>query len=315
LITRLFYTTDVHGSDIVFRKFVNAGKFYKANVVFLDGDLTGKAIVPIVKRQGGMYESTFLGEKYSVQENEVGRIESKVTNLGFYPLRTDEDQLKRLQETPEKVDDLFRDTMIKQMRRWIQMIEQNLKGSRIRCYVLPGNDDRLEIDKAIEESELVENPEGRVVVLDAAHEMISTGWSNPTPWDTPREESEEALGKRIEDMASKVRNMRNCIFNLHCPPYDTGIDTAPMLDSDLRQVVKNGQVVLVPVGSKSVRNAIEKHQPLLGLHGHIHESKGTHRIGQTLCINPGSEYQQGMLKGVIVNIDEQGVKSTMFTSG
>jgi Icc-related predicted phosphoesterase len=315
LITRLFYTTDVHGSDIVFRQFVNAGKFYKANVVFLDGDLTGKAIVPIVKRQGGMYESTFLGEKYSVQENEVGRIESKVTNLGFYPLRTDEDQLKRLQETPEKVDDLFRDTMIKQMRRWIQMIEQNLKGSRIRCYVLPGNDDRLEIDKAIEESELVENPEGRVVVLDAAHEMISTGWSNPTPWDTPREESEEALGRRIENMASKVRNMRNCIFNLHCPPYDTGIDTAPMLDSDLRQVVKNGQVVSVPVGSKSVRNAIEKHQPLLGLHGHIHESKGTHRIGQTLCINPGSEYQQGMLKGVIVNIDEQGVKSTMFTSG
>ncbi len=299
----------------MFRKFVNAGKFYKANAVFLDGDLTGKAIVPIVKRQGGMYESTFLGERYSVQENDVDRIESKVSNLGFYPLRTDEDELKKLQETPEKVDDLFRDTMIRQMRRWIQMIEQNLKGSRIRCYVLPGNDDRLEIDKAIEESELVENPEGRVVILDSGHEMISTGWSNPTPWDTPREESEEALGKRIEDMASKVRSMRNCIFNLHCPPYDTGIDTAPMLDSNLKQVIKNGQVVLVPVGSKSVRSAIEKHQPLLGLHGHIHESKGTHRIGQTLCINPGSEYQQGMLKGVIVNIDEQGVKSTMFTSG
>ena len=314
-MTRIFYTTDVHGSDIVFRKFVNAGKFYKANVVFLDGDLTGKAIVPIVKRQGGMYESSFLGEKHSVQENEVSRIESKVTNLGFYPLRIDEDELKRLQETPEKVDDLFRDMMIKQMEEWIEIIEQNLKGSQIKCYVMPGNDDRFEIDKAIEESELVVNPEGRVVELDAAHEMISTGWSNPTPWDTPREESEEALGKRIEDMASKVRNMRNCIFNLHCPPYDTGIDTAPMLDSDLKQVVKNGQVVLVPVGSKSVRGAIEKHQPLLGLHGHIHESKGTHRIGQTLCVNPGSEYQQGMLKGVIVNIDEKGVKSTMFSSG
>jgi len=314
-MTRIFYTTDVHGSDIVFRKFVNAGKFYKANVVFLDGDLTGKAIVPIVKRQGGMYESSFLGEKHSVQENEVSSIESKVTNLGFYPLRIDEDELKRLQETPEKVDDLFRDMMIKQMEEWIEIIEQNLKGSQIECYVMPGNDDRFEIDKAIEESELVVNPEGRVVELDAAHEMISTGWSNPTPWDTPREESEEALGKRIEDMASKVRNMRNCIFNLHCPPYDTGIDTAPMLDSDLKQVVKNGQVVLVPVGSKSVRSAIEKHQPLLGLHGHIHESKGTHRIGQTLCVNPGSEYQQGMLKGVIVNIDEKGVKSTMFSSG
>ncbi len=314
-MTRIFYTTDVHGSDVIFRKFVNAGKFYKANIVILDGDLTGKAIVPVVERQDDTFESTFFGETHVVKADEVKALESRINNLGFYPLRVGEEELQAYQKDPKRVDRLFTEMMVKRMKEWVSLIELNLKGSEIQCYVLPGNDDRFEIDKVLKRSDYIINPEGKIIDLDGAHEMISTGWSNPTPWDTPREESEEALEKRIEAMASQVKDVKSCIFNLHCPPYDTGIDSAPQLDENLKQVVKAGEVNMIPVGSKAVRSVIEKYQPLVGLHGHIHESKGTRKVGRTLCVNPGSEYQQGALKGVLVNLDDKGLKSTMFTSG
>jgi len=314
-MTRIFYTTDVHGSDVIFRKFVNAGKFYKANIVILDGDLTGKAIVPVVERQDDTFESTFFGETHVVKGDEVKALESRINNLGFYPLRVGEEELQAYQKDPKRVDRLFTEMMVKRIEEWVSLIEQNLKGSAIQCYVLPGNDDRFEIDKVLEHSDYIINPEGKVIDLDGAHEMINTGWSNPTPWDTPREESEEALEKRIDAMMSQVKNVESCIFNLHCPPYDTGIDSAPQLDENLKQVVKAGEVNMIPVGSKAVRSVIEKYQPLVGLHGHIHESKGTRKVGRTLCVNPGSEYQQGALKGVLVNLDDKGLKSTMFTSG
>jgi len=314
-MTRIFYTTDVHGSDVIFRKFVNAGKFYKANIVILDGDLTGKAIVPVVERQDDTFESTFFGETHLVKAGEVKALEGRINNLGFYPLRVGEEELQTYQKDPKRVDRLFTEMMVKRIEEWVSLIEQNLKGSAIQCYVLPGNDDRFEIDKVLEHSDYIINPEGKVIDLDGAHEMINTGWSNPTPWDTPREESEEALEKRIDAMMSQVKNVESCIFNLHCPPYDTGIDSAPQLDENLKQVVKAGEVIMIPVGSKAVRSVIEKYQPLVGLHGHIHESKGTRKVGRTLCVNPGSEYQQGALKGVLVNLDDKGLKSTMFTSG
>ncbi len=315
LMTRIFYTTDVHGSDIIFRKFVNAGKFYKADIVILDGDLTGKAIVPIVEKNNKSYEATFLDEEYTVKESEIKDIEARINNLGFYSLLISEDDLKNLQENPRKVEGLFRDMMVERMEKWVSLIEQHLKDSEIKCYILPGNDDRFEIDKELEDSDYIINPEGEVVDLDGEHEMISTGWSNPTPWDTPREEDEKALEKRINAMALKVQDMDKCIFNLHCPPYNTGIDMAPQLDKNLKQVVKAGEVIMIPVGSKAVKRAIEKYQPLLGIHGHIHESKGARKVGRTLCLNPGSEYQQWTLRGVIINLDEKSIKSTLFTSG
>jgi Icc-related predicted phosphoesterase len=214
MMTRIFYTTDVHGSNVVFRKFVNAGNFYKANVVFLDGDLTGKAIVPVVKTQNGTYEASFMGERNSVSESDVKALESKIINLGFYPLRVDENELKTLQGSPEKVDAHFRDLMVEQIRDWVRMIDTNLRGTGIKCYVMPGNDDRLEIDKALEGSEIVENPEGKVVRLDNMHEMISTGWSNPTPWDTPREESEENRGNGFKSREHEKLRLQSALPTL-----------------------------------------------------------------------------------------------------
>ena len=315
--TRIFCTTDVHGSDVVFRKFVNAGKFYKADIVILNGDLTGKAIIPIVEKAPNTFEAVILGSKQDAKGmDELKNLESKIANLGFYPYLTDDPGLEELRVNPTKVSELFKHFMIKTMERWIDLLEQHLKGTGIKCFMLPGNDDALDIDEPIERSDFVINPEGKVIDLDGTHEMISTGYSNPTPWDTPREESEAALRNRIKAMIYRVKNMQSCVFNLHPPPYDSGLDEAPQLDKNLKQVSSIG-VVMTSVGSTAVQEAIRAHQPLVSLHGHIHESKGARKIGQTLCLNPGSEYQSGVLKGVLLNLDrkKKKLKSHLFTSG
>jgi Icc-related predicted phosphoesterase len=152
-----------------------------------------------------------------------------------------------------------------------------------------------------------------VVPLDENHEMISSGWSNRTPWNTYREEDEEQLEVRYEAMISELKNPRNAIFNIHVPPYKSGLDEAPELDKNLRPVLA-GQS-LKPVGSNALRKVIQETKPLLGLHGHIHEGRGATRIGKTLCINPGSMYEQGTLLGAIVNLGKNKIENYVLTSG
>ena len=82
------------------------------------------------------------------------------------------------------------------------------------------------------------------------------------------------------------------------------IDQAPKLDEKAQVKIRYGSPEMVPVGSKSVRQAMEEYQPLLGLHGHIHESTGLERIGRTLCVNPGSSYMQGMLNAFVIDLPE-----------
>jgi Icc-related predicted phosphoesterase len=76
-----------------------------------------------------------------------------------------------------------------------------------------------------------------------------------------------------------------------------------------------GGEVTGPVGSTAVRAAIEEHQPLLSLHGHIHESGGAVRIGRTLAINAGSEYGEGVLRGVLVTVGGGKVLRYQATTG
>ncbi len=223
--------------------------------------------------------------------------------------------MQTLQSNEENVKKLFSELMASTIRRWIQLAEDRLRDANIRCFITPGNDDQFVIDEVIDESDFVVNPEGKVVDLGEGLEMISTGFTNPTPWNTPRELSEEELENKIEAMASQIKNMNSGIFNLHCPPISTIIDQAPKLDDSMKVVRKSGHVIMIDAGSQAVRNTIEKHQPLLGLHGHIHEGKGVAQIGRTTCLNPGSEYGEGILRGVIVSVDKVKINSYLFTSG
>jgi Icc-related predicted phosphoesterase len=313
MLTKIFFCTDVHGSTKCFRKVVTAGEFYKVDVVILGGDLTGKAFVPLVRQGDGTFTSNFLGRKWILKDEKALREHEKlITDTGWYVYETTPEEMEELRENKERINEIFREKVVERLREWVEIAESNLKAKKRTIIVTPGNDDPQYIDSIFEESEVMINSEGKVIDLDGCHEMLSSGWSNPTPWDTPRECSEEDLAKRIEAMASKINNIENSIFNLHAPPFGSGLDNAPKLSKDL-QIEASGE--FEPVGSTAVLNAIKKYQPLLGLHGHIHEGMGKNEIGRTLCINPGSNYTEGILNGIIIALDEKRVKGTMFTSG
>jgi Icc-related predicted phosphoesterase len=293
-------------------KFLNAVKYniYKAHIVMLSGDLTGKAIIPIVRKNGEYLAKTLkiLGvDERAKSEDDLADLRRRIRNAGFYPHVFDESELEELDSNRSKLETLFTSLMSECLERWVRMAEEQLPNSGVKCIMMPGNDDLKQADDIIRKSNYVCNPEGLVIELDG-HEMISSGFSNPTPWRTPRECSEEELEKKIDGMVIQVKNMKNCIFNFHVPPYDSTLDVAPLLDANLRPVVTATKLLEVPVGSKAVRAAVEKYQPLLGLHGHIHDSASEVNIGRTLCLNPGSLYQQGILRGYIIDLESGKIK-------
>jgi Icc-related predicted phosphoesterase len=311
---KLFFATDVHGSEICWKKFISASKFYEVDTLILGGDMTGKAIVPIIAQGNGKYKVTLLEQETILNDQgEVDKMVQTIQNRGYYPHVTDHDEVASISSTPGKSDELFRVYVVKTMQRWMEYADTKLAGSGIRCLVCPGNDDIFEIDEVIAASKSVRTVEGQVIELDEHHEMASSGWSNPTPWNTHREEPEEALRVRLEAVLGKLRNPSNAVFNLHAPPYGSGLDEAPELTKDLRPAYAGRS--LVPVGSRAVMEAIDKYQPLLGLHGHIHEGKGTRKYKKTLCINPGSMYEQGILHGAVVELKPQKVGNYVLTTG
>jgi len=313
-VTTVFFATDVHGSDICWKKFINAGKFYEADVIILGGDMTGKAIVPIIYQGGDTYRAVLLEQESILRgEDEVADMVKKVKSRGYYPYRTTPDEIAELNATPGRVDELFAREVLNTAEEWLAYADEKLEGAGFRCYVAPGNDDMFELDDLIRTSRHVQLVEGQVVELDNHHEMISSGWSNFTPWHTYREEDEEKLRPRYEAMISQLQNVKNSVFNLHVPPYGSALDDAPELTQDLRP--KHAGRSLIPVGSHAVRTVIEEYQPLLGLFGHIHEGKGTCRLGRTLCINPGSMYEQGRLLGALVKLGRTQVRSYILTTG
>lgn len=314
-MTRIFFATDIHGSEKCWRKFLNAGKFYDAQVIILGGDMTGKALVPITQQADGTFKATLLQQEFILKnEDEVRNMERRVGSRGYYPFRVTPEQLAEFEADPVKVDAFFHQQIIRTVEQWMALADEKLNGTGARCYACPGNDDSAEIDEVIMRSKHVELAEGRAVELGEGFRMISTGWSNVTPWKTFRECSEEEMAAKIDGMIALLSDPHHSVFSFHCPPYGSGLDEAPQLDADLN--VKDAGRALIPVGSTAVRDAIMKYQPALSLHGHIHEAKGAQRLGKTLSINAGSLYEQGVLQGAVIDLDaKKGVKNYTLTTG
>jgi len=312
-MTRVFFATDIHGSEVCWRKFLNAPGFYGVDVLILGGDMTGKALIPIVGT-GNRYEVVLQEHRYVLESpDEVQHMERRIAGHGYYSVRVSHDEMAELQANPLLVERLFQEQMRATLERWMALARQKLAGTSIRCFVCPGNDDRPEIDEVIASSGIVGLAEGCVTEVDGV-EMISTGWSNRTPWNTYRECSEEQLAIRIARMVAGLRDTGRAIFNLHCPPYGSRLDEAPALDRELRP--RLGGQLLQPVGSTAVRDAILRCQPALSLHGHIHEARGVARLGRTLAINPGSSYETGILQGAVIEIDSRrGLRTYALVSG
>jgi Icc-related predicted phosphoesterase len=317
---RLYICSDLHASERAWRKLLNATKanVYKVDAVLIAGDLTGKALVPVVQdpAKRDLWTATVLGQKRVARgEDELAALERSIADLGYYAVRLTPEEKAAMEADPAVVRRHFDEQIGRRVTEWMALAAERLEGSGIPMYLMPGNDDDRFIDPLLDDSPYAKNVNEQVVELTPWHQLVSMGWSSPTPWNTPRELPEEEFLDRLSTLLRGVRDPRKTVMMTHVPPYDSGLDTAPLLSPDLRPQVTAGDLMRGPVGSTGVRAAIEQFHPVLGVHGHIHESGGERRIGTTLCVNAGSEANHGVLRGYIVDLDEDGVVSALRVEG
>jgi Icc-related predicted phosphoesterase len=285
-------------------------------VALLAGDLTGKAIVPIVQRNGA-HETDLLGvHRVARDAEQLAALQRDIADVGYYSFVTTADEATRLATDEPGRDVLLARLMNERVREWLALATERLADTEVPLYLIPGNDDEFVIDEILDEpGHSPVNADGKVLDIPGGLQLLASGWSNHTPWQTPREESEDDLYQRLDALARQARDPRRAVFMIHVPPHDSGLDTAPLLDENLRPTVSAGDVLRGPVGSTAVRRVIEQYQPLVAIHGHIHESGGERRIGKTVCVNPGSEANAGILRGYIVDIGRKGVELVQRVEG
>jgi Icc-related predicted phosphoesterase len=308
---KIFFVTDLHGSNICYRKFLNALKVYNVDVGILLGGLTGKLLIPLVEKPGGGWMTTFVGQHTeATTQEELDRLKKTVEMVGYYWVHLSHEEFDSYKSDNQKLDFLYNELMLQRLRQWINLADERLAGTSYKVYMAAGNDDPMEVDDIIEDSQAIVNCNNKKVMI-GDHEMVTFAWTNPTPWDTPREKPDEQLEPMLEELVHEVHDVPNAIFNFHAPPYGSALDLAPELTKDLVQV--GGRKI--HAGSRAVANIINKYHPLLGLHGHIHESRATQKMGRTTIINPGSEYSEGILRGVVIILEKGKVKDYVFTNG
>ena len=311
----IFFATDLHGSNVCFKKFVNAAKFYDVRVLIMGGDVTGKMVVPIARQSDGRYLTSFAAKEVRLESEEaVSDFGRRIADMGFYPKVMTEEEFQDLKQDPERQDALFQTLIRQRLDEWVEFARPRLAETGARCFAAPGNDDGFFVDDIIKSSGVIDLLEMRVIDLDGL-EMLSTGWSNQTPWQTERECTEPELHDRLMVMIDEMKAPEKAIFNIHVPPHKTNLDQCPQLDEDLRPVSQGGNPVMTSAGSTAVRELIERYQPVLGLHGHIHEGRGRTRIGRTVCVNPGSNYSEGVLNGSLVRIRDGQIRDVQLTQG
>jgi uncharacterized protein len=315
-MTRVLYGTDFHGSNAYFRKYLAAALQYKANVLIVGGDVTGKAMIPILHRGGGHYEGHLFNRKETpATPQELEKLKQTISNVGFYPIVLEPDQADELEREPSRMSALFEKQMADRVREWLSLASEKLTPQHITLYFMPGNDDLYSIDKVIGEFPGIHNPDGKRFWIDDDHELVGLANANMTPWRCSRDIEEDELETRLRQVEALLEHPERAVMALHAPPYDSGIDVCPELDENLQIIARGGQILMKSVGSRSVRGTIERVQPLLSLHGHIHEAAGHTRIGRTLCINSGSEYAEGIMKAAVINLERDRVKGHMLISG
>lgn len=314
--TRVFFVADLHGSSICFRKFVNAAKVYRADILIVGGDIAAKTMTPVFDENPG-WSTSLEGEARTAHSTEeLERLESWLRDSATVPYRTTHRDWLELIGDRTRADQEFLAAELEELRRWLAWARTRLAGGGARLLLGLGNDDFTPMEGVIAADGFAELTDSEILRLDDAHELLTLAYSNPTPWRTNRELSEEEIARRIDDDVRRLEDPSNAVFNLHVPPHNTPLDLAPRLDSNLVKVMApGGEPEMVHVGSTSVRSALERYQPLLGLHGHIHESKGSVTIGRTTAMNPGSAYTEGTLLGVVVDLERERVRASVMTSG
>jgi uncharacterized protein len=315
--TRLFFATDVHGSEQCFRKWLNAAAAYRVDALVLGGDVTGKVIVPIVSNGGETWHAEIHHERVVVESQEsLAELRRRIRMMGRYDVLVTPEEERQLADDPAAVPAAFARVTRDSLMRWAELAEERLSGAGVPAFMILGNDDDPSLADVLRESGYVRYAEDGICELPGGWQMLSFGPSTPTPWQTPRELTESQMASGLQELAGNLDDPTRAVFNIHCPPSDTHLDQAPMLDAELRPVVDASGIQTTSAGSTAVRALIERLQPVVGLHGHVHESPGASKIGGTLCLNPGSDYQDGVLRGAIVELDsEDGLRSWQLVQG
>lgn len=309
---KIFFVSDIHGSVKCFRKLVNAGKFYGANLLVMGGDLAGKQLVPVVARSG-RFSAHFHGTDFTFETPaEITEFERRVSELGVYTIRTDPEFVAQLTADQDLVEQTLRRLILERTEELVALAAERLSGTGIRLLIGLGNDDFAEMIPYLDHGPVSYAPDGLLELEDFS--LVSLGWSNITPWRTNRECTEDVLADKLTAVHESADPSRT-IFNIHVPPYDCGLDLAPRLDESLQIQLAGGQPDMIPVGSTAVADSIAEYQPLLSLHGHIHEGRGTTKNGRTVVVNPGSEYDQGSLLGALIDVRPGKVKRCQLVAG
>jgi Icc-related predicted phosphoesterase len=303
---KLFFASDVHGSDVCWKKFLKVIDHFKTDIAILGGDLTGKMVIPLVE-EGAEYSYSLFGKENRIPADQLEAEIAMISNAGYYPFPCNKEEVQGLTGDTKAQEDIFNKLMVERMDNWLNLASEKFKGER-KLYVSPGNDDRFVIDEALKKSDSVVACEGELVDLPDGYSMVTSGWVNPTPWKTSRELPDEKLETLLEGIMSQTNEYKKLFCNFHAPPYNSGLDTAPKVNPDMSVKFRFGGIEFDRMGSKAVRKIIEKYKPLLGLHGHIHESAGFRRIGRTLCVNAGSEYAEGVLRGYLIFLSGEKVE-------
>ena len=296
---RVFFASDIHGSTACFSKLIRARDFYKVDAVLMGGDISGKELVPLVSAGSG-WTASYRGAQHELAtEAEAAEFERRVALVGGYTTRISPDRFEALRADQDEVEETMRRLIRERTTEWVELADERLTGTDQRILMGLGNDDQEDLIPLLDGAHVGNAREG---VMDFGEvSLVSLGFSNPTPWHTHREATEDELAQRLAHLTDGLDPQRT-VLNVHVPPYASGLDAAPRLDADLQIQLEGGEPDMVPVGSTAVAAAIREFQPIASLHGHIHEGRGTTTIGRTTVVNPGSEYDQGTLLGAIVDV-------------
>ena len=148
----LYYASDVHGSDVCWRKFLGARRHYKADAIVMGGDLTGKAVVPVTDDGGGRYHATFLGEAQNATTAEdLEQLLAAVRYNGMYPWIASAADITAAANDSELRARVFEGAILDELRRWCQMAAERYADDPGRVWVIAGNDDPWECDAVLAE--------------------------------------------------------------------------------------------------------------------------------------------------------------------
>lgn len=313
-MTKIFFATDLHGSEPCFKKFLRAGTFYGADILFLGGDYGAKELVLFSNSEKGV--DTFSGSgqhQHFASTDDFDRYVLWCKASGRLMKRVDASVLQHI--APASYHDLFDRTLNDTFATWAEMARDAFRRDGIPIYVIPGNDDSPRTDHYFTSEPFVFMHRRTAELRASLITLLGWGGSNPTPWHTPREYPEHQIRSELEQALKLRSHAGPMVLLAHPPPFGCGLDLVPEITKTLSYRLSFGSSAMVPIGSSAVREFVEEHQPLIGLFGHVHEGRGYHMIGQTLCINPGSAFHTGRLLGCILSITDGRVDDFQLTDG